>query len=69
MMLVRAEAGASAPSNAGAAHPRGLAFAPCAVALGGAGGLGAVALRAPGSRLRAIRLSLGSSANGRTGME
>lgn len=64
MIAVRAEAFASAPSDAGAAHPRGLAFAPCAVVPGAADGLGAVALRAPGSRLRAIRLP-----GARTGME
>jgi hypothetical protein len=52
----------ASPSDAGAMHPHGLAFAPCAVAPAWADGLGAVARRAPGSRIRAIRLSVALAA-------
>jgi hypothetical protein len=55
----------ASPSGAGAAHPRGLAFAPSAGAPVSADGLGAVALCAPGSRWRAIRLSAALAAPAR----
>jgi hypothetical protein len=59
MILCAAEA---APSGAGALHPRGLAFAPRTGVPGAAERLGAVALCAPGSRMRTIRFPVGPAA-------
>jgi hypothetical protein len=59
---LRMRAAGATPSDAGAMHPHGLAFAPRTVVPGAADGLGAVALRAPGSRIRAIRLVVAPAA-------
>lgn len=54
----------AAPPGAGAVPSHGLASAPRAVAMGAAEGLGAVALRAPGSRRRTIRQAISVSFGG-----